>query len=269
MIPLVSIALLLGQMPLTDSGSPAITALRHHSRPVKSGRHGECTPPSVRVTIVNATCSPTLSLSVTGTNGPPAYPLFAQGEWTADAPFTNPVVDYAARDTNGLLLRGKRIIFPPVSKQYLLITGDLSRGGDPEHLPGVGVNEAPLPPSSMIGGKEIPSRALEANLQFHVIPCEGVVKDPSHYRIVNCIPRSTLIIRKPPEGGRPARELACLTPGNSVLLTGQPESVNYEVEVLGSLMKLEILQEGAVADCLIPFYLREGKVAYSTIFESP
>ena len=268
MIPLLAILLFLAypvnpvpvEPPCMAEGQP------HQARNNHRGRYGAhpSPTPSVRVTSVNATCVPAISLSLSGTNGAPAYPVFAQGDWTTDSPFTNPVTDYVARDTNGVFLKHQRITFRPVSKQYLLLTGDLSRDGDPDHLPGVG---ASLEKPSLMQGR----RTAEdlANLQFHVIPCEGVVKDPSHYRFVNCIPGSSLLLRKPAEGGRPARELALLTPGSSVLLTGQPDSVVYEAEVQGTILRLEIFQEGAVADCLIPFFLRSGKPSYATVFESP
>ncbi len=243
----------------------------HQARHDHRGRYGAhpSTTPSVRVTIVNATCVPAISLSLSGTNGAPAYPVFAQGDWTTDAPFTNPVTDYVARDTNGVFLKRQRITYRPVSKQYLLLTGDLSREGDQDHLPGVSPPSEPVlseKPSQLQG---LRTAEAVANLQFHVIPCEGVVKDPSHYRFVNCIPGSSLLLRKPAEGGRPAKELAFLTPGSSVLLTGQPDTVVYEAEVQGTILRLEIFQEGAVADCLIPFFLRDGKPSYATVFESP
>lgn len=259
--------LLLVQLLAVQAGAQASRewsrnhVVRHGAKPASST--------SVRVTIVNATTAPALSLSVTGTNGAPAYPFFHQGDWTSDPPFTNPVVDYAVRDTNGALLATQRVNYKLISKQYLLLTGDLSREGEPTRLRGV----SDAAPSS---GQDRPyvvsgmrSQTQRANLQFQIIACEGVVKDPSHYRFVNCIPGATLILRKPAEGCHPARELALLTPGNSVLLTGQQDSVVYEADVLGTVMRIEIIQEGAVADCLIPFYLREGKPTYATVFESP
>ena len=269
MIPLLAIPLFLAfqdDAPVEPHGPPLETA-RHDHR----SRHGEqpSHTPSVRVTIVNAICVPAISLSLAGTNGAPAYPVFAQGDWTTDAPFTNPVTDYVARDTNGVFLKRQKITFRPVSKQYLLLTGDLSRQGDPDHLPGVGPSESPGPSGKLSNQQDVRTVPTGANLQFHVIPCEGVVKDPSHYRFVNCIPGSTLILRKPAEGGHPSKELALLTPGSSVMLTGQPDAVVYEAEVRGTILRLEILQAGAVADCLIPFFLRDGKPSYATVFESP
>ena len=218
--------------------------------------------------IVNATCAQGIALSTSGSNASPAYPFFPQGESTADAPLTNPVADYVARTPSGELLREQRITFRPHSKQFLLITGSLERSGDPDHLPGVGI-APPVAPSFLKTQMQGSGHGTDANLQFHVIPCEGVVKDPCHYRIVNGIPGKTLVVRKPAEGMQSAKELAYLTPGNSVLLTGQPPQATYEIEIGGTVTRLEILQEGAVADCLIPFYLRDGKPAYSTVFESP
>jgi len=272
MIPLLAMFLLIAPLggPIASFSSPsphADQAAACMQRTQRSGHGAKPTPsPSVRVTIVNATAAPALSLSVTGTNGAPAYPLFRQGDWTADPPFTNTVVDYAARETNGALLAMQRITYRPVSKQYLLLTDDLSlREADASHpAPGPFTQTPGETPSG-----HLPTPNPVSRLQFHVIPCEGVVKDPSHYRFVNCIPGSTLILRKPAEGGRPARELALLTPGNSVLLTGQQDSVVYEAETLGIVLRIEIIQEGAVADCLIPFYLRDGKPTYATVFESP
>jgi hypothetical protein len=60
-----------------------------------------------------------------------------------------------------------------------------------------------------------------------------------------------------------------LAPGNSVLLTGQPESVDYDAEIDGQTCRLSIHQEGAAGNCLIPFFLREGKPDYVRVFEEP
>lgn len=260
-IPLLAVLLVTSAGASPSTGASDRRHPSHGVRPTPS--------PSVRVTIVNATTAPAFSLSTTGTNGAPAYPFFRQGDWTADPPFTNPVVDYVVRDTNGTFLAEQRITYKPVSKQYLLLTGDLSREGDPHHLRGVGESAQIPNPNSANNSKSWGIKPQNANLQFQIIPCEGVVKDPSHYRFVNCISGATLLLRKPPEGCHPAKEIALLTPGNSVLLTGQPDEVLYEAEVMGTVLKIEILQEGAVADCLIPIYLREGKPTYATIFESP
>jgi len=260
-------------LPLVAQSLPLDLSANHASSDGSPNRHRlhasrkEAEPkpsPSVRVTIVNATCAPALCLSCSGTNGLPAYPSFPQGEWTSDAPFLNPVADYAVRAPSGELLRAQRITYRPVSRQFLLLTGTLGDEGDPDHLPGV--DPAPsLPTEAMV----LPGSRGHANLQFRLFPCEGVVKDPCHYRIVNCMPGRTLIIRKPADGSHPPVELAYLTPGNSVLLTAQPDRVLYEIEAGGVASRLEIVQEGAVANCLIPFYLREGKPAHVTVFESP
>jgi hypothetical protein len=124
--------LFIAQSTLLIPGSPACSEARH-----TTARHGHPTPtptPQVRITIVNATCEPAISLGTTGTN-PVNYPHFPQGEWTANEPFCTTDFHYLARTTNGTLIAERSIRFKPVSSQFLLLTGDLSRSGQPDKLP--------------------------------------------------------------------------------------------------------------------------------------
>jgi hypothetical protein len=231
---------------------PALSRLHHgHASPTPSAT------PRVKITIVNATCSPSISLSVTGTNLPAAYPFFPQGEWTANAAVTNTEIHYTALFPEGQVIADRIIRFAPQSSQFLLLTGDLSRKGPAEKLPQLTPTawESPLP--------------WPPNFQFHVYPVELVTKDPCHYRIVNAMPGKTLTLRTHSRDGKPSRLLGLLAPGNSLLLKGQPACVDWIAEIDGTSHALTVSQEGAVGNCLIPFFLREGKPDFVRVFETP
>jgi hypothetical protein len=148
------------------------------------------------------------------------------------------------------------IRFKPVSSQYLLLTGDLSTRGAVEKLP-------------QVLGETAPRRVYLPNVQFHVIPYALVTPDPCHYMIFNAMPGKTLLLRSPASENKPAQQLAYLAPGNSVLLVHQPPCVCYEAVVDGQSIPLAIEQEGAVGNCLIPFFLRNGKPDFVRVFEDP
>ena len=229
--------------------------------------------PEVRITIVNATCVPSIALGVglgqgpgagaingargTGaTNKPIAYSDFHQGEWTANQTISTPEVHYIIRSTNGALVGTQTIRFQPVSSQYLLLTGDLSTRGPAEKLP-------------QVLGDAAPRGVCLPNVQFHVIPYALVTSDPCHYRIINAMPGKTLLLQSPASENKAAQQLAYLAPGNSVLLVHQPPCVSYEAVIDGQSIPLEIEQEGAEGNCLIPFFLRNGKPNFVRVFEDP
>jgi len=233
-------------------------------------------PPQVRVTIVNATSVPSIALGfgpghpaqglgnggtkgakgTGGTNKPLAYPDFPQGEWTANHAIATPEVHYVVRSTNGSPVTDQTIRFKPVSNQYLLLTGDLSTLGPAEKLP-------------QLLGDQATRGVSSPNVQFHVIPYSLVTPDPCHYRIVNAMPGKTLLLRSLASENKPAQQLAYLSPGNSILLTRQPPCVSYEAVIDGNSIPVEIQQEGAVGNCLIPFFLRNGKPDFVRVFEDP
>ena len=237
--------------------SPTVsTQGQHLSHP---HHHVAATPtstPEIRITIVNATSVPSISLGTSGTNKPFAYPDFPQGEWTANKAIVTPEVHYAVRSTNGAPVMVQTIRFKPVSSQYLLLTGDLSTRGVVEKLP-------------QVLGDTAPRRVYLPNVQFHVIPYALVTPDPCHYMIFNAMPGKTLLLRSPASENKPAQQLAYLAPGNSVLLVHQPPCVSYEAVVDGQSIPLAIEQEGAVGNCLIPFFLRNGKPDFIRVFEDP
>jgi hypothetical protein len=248
---------LLPATPLLDTSSkhPSVHSVRHH-------RHAAATPtptPEVRITIINATSVPALSLStIEGGSTHKAYPLFPQGEWTANEAIKTAEVQYLVHSTNGAPISKQSIPFKPHSSQFLLITGDLSTKGPAERLPGI----APAPTSSQ-------PQAWPPNLQYHLFPYTLVSKDPCHYRIFNGMPGKTLLLRSLPVGNKPPQQLALLAPGNSVHLVHQPASVDYVAEIDGQTYRLVIRQEGAAGNCLIPFFLRNGKPDFIRVFETP
>ena len=266
MIPLLSLlfiahSFLLPQIPLRGSTLHSSCSLRH-SRAVAT----PSPTPRVAVTIVNATSLPAISLSVStpaasgsakATNQTVSYPLFRQGTWTSDEPFQTNEFRYTARTTNNLPIAEKTIRYKPVSSQTLLLTGDLSRSGDAGRLPQLGSSQSAL------------AQPSAPNFQFHLYPEEIGCPDPCHYRIVNAMPSKILVLKTTPEGNKPARQLGILTPGNSILLVKQPPCVEWIVEIDGQSYPLSILQEGAAANCLIPFFLKEGKPAFVRVFEDP
>lgn len=242
---------------------PAPTDHPAHPRPHRShhaGQHalGEPVPtpsPSVRVTIVNATSQPAISLSVTGTNRPVAYPFFPQGTWTAAAPVTNTEVHYLARNTNGATVAERTVRYRAVSSQILLLTGDLGTTGPSDRLPSV----APL--------QNAATKPWPPNFQFHVYPWDKGGGKGCSYRVVNGMPGKCVLLRIPAGGGKAARQLALLAPGDGTLLQNQPPSVEWQVEIEGRVYPLPIRQEGTPRNCLIPFFLREGKPSIIRIFE--
>jgi hypothetical protein len=233
-----------------------------HHKPAFRQLHGLASPipsatPSVKVTVVNATCVPSIALSISGTNLPVAYPVFPQGEWTANAAVTNTEVHYAARLPEGPVIAEQVVRFKPQSSQFLLLTGDLSRNTPSERLP-------QLTPTVWETQHSWPP-----NFQFHVYPVELVTKDPCHYRVVNAMPGKTLTLRTRARDGKPSRLLGLLAPGNSLLFTGQPACVEWVAEIDGVSHPLVITQEGAAGNCLVPFFLRDGKPDFVRVFETP
>jgi len=232
---------------------PAAGSRHHHG-------HASPTPlvtPRVKVTIVNATCVPSIALSEKGTNLPVAYPVFPQGEWTANDAVTNAEIHYAARLPEGSVIAEHILRFKPQSSQFLLLTGDLSRKGPPDKLP-------QLTPTALASPYPWPP-----NFQFHLYPVELVTKDPCHYRIVNAMPGKTLTLRTPARDGKPSRLLGLLAPGSSLVLTGQPACVDWIAEIDGQNYPVAITQEGAEGNCLIPVFLRNGKPDFLKVFETP
>jgi hypothetical protein len=163
---------------------------------------------------------------------------------------------YVARSTNGELIASQIIKFKPVSSQFLLLTGDLSRNAPPDRLPQLSAAEDGI-------------HNFPPNFQFHVIPYSLVCSDPCHYRFINAMPGKILIIRSIPSNGKPPQQLAYLAPGNSALLVRQPGSAKYEIEVDGQISNFCINQEGAVGNCIVPFFLRNGNPDHITVFEDP
>jgi hypothetical protein len=246
-------------LPPTSLPSPSPkTPLTHTAR---DHGHTSATPtptPEVRITIVNATSVPALSLNTMATAAHRAYPLFPQGEWTANEALKTSEVQYLVQSTNGAIVSKQTIRFKPLSSQFLLLTGDLSSKGPADKLPGITSSPTSLRP-----------HAWPPNFQFHLFPYTLVSQDPCHYRIFNGMPGKTLLLRSVPDGNKPSQQLALLTPGNSVQLVHQPSSIDYDAEIDGHTYRLEIRQEGAEGNCLIPFFLRNGTPDFIRVFETP
>lgn len=256
MLPLLPI-LLLAQADMLPSGNPTPS---HHSSSLGPPRRPAATPtpsPQVRITVVNATCAPALSLDIAGTTTAVDYPLFPQGQWTANEPLQTPELRYVARSTNGILLSDRTIRFKPVSSQILLLTGDLSTNGPADQLPRIGAIPQPT------------NQASPPNLQFHVYPVEPPGKDPCRYRVVNAMPSRLLLLRTVAGTGKPSRQIALLPPGSSALLTHQPASMEWEALIDEQIYPLAIRQSGNPRNCLIPFFLRNGKPEHIRVFENP
>jgi len=212
--------------------------------------------PEVRITVVNATCSPSISLSVAGTNLPVAYPLFRQGEWTGNAPLKTPEIHYLARNVRGDTVADRIIRFRPLSSQILLLTGDLSTTGPADKLPQVAPAATPgIHPAT-------------PNFQFHIYPEEAAPREECRYRVVNAMPSRILILREAGGGGKPPRQLSLLAPGGSALFVRQPSCVEWEAEIDGKTYPLQIRQEGGPRNCLIPFFLRGDTPSFIRVFES-
>ena len=253
MISLPSLLILAQALSLSPTST--LSANRSHSH----HHHGTPTPdptPAVKVTIVNASCVPSIALGTQGTNKLIAYPNFPQGEWTANQSLPSTEIHYVARSTNGELIASQIIKFKPVSSQFLLITGDLSRNTPPHHLPQLSASDEVI-------------HNFPPNFQFHVIPYSLVSSNPCHYQFINAMPGKILTIRSIPGNGKPPQQLAYLAPGNSALLVSQPGSAKYEFEVDGQSSILHINQEGAVGNCIVPFFLRNGNPDHITVFEDP
>ena len=207
---------------------------------------------------MNATSVPDLSLSMMEGNAYRAYSRFPQGEWTANEAIQTPEVQYLVQSTNRSVITKQTIRFKPRSSQFLLLTGDLSSKGPADRLPQI----VSSPPS-------LRPQAWPPNLQFHLFPYTLVSQDPCHYRIFNAMPGKTLLLRSVPVGNKPSQQLALLSPGTSVQLVHQPASIDYDAEIDGQTYRLEIRQEGAEGNCLIPFFLRNGKPEFIRVFETP
>ena len=211
--------------------------------------------PEVRITLVNATSVPNLSVSTTGTNQPVAYPLFPQATWTGNTPVKTTEIHYLVRNESGKTIMDRIVKFLPVSSQILLMTGDLSTEWPSEKPPQLG-----FPPQQ--GATPWPH-----NLQLHTYPCEPVTKEGCHYRVVNGMPSKTLVIRGADDGKRPGRQLALLAPGDSTLFIRQPADVAWEAEIDGLLYPLPIRQEGTARNCLLSFFLQGNRPVCIRVFE--
>ena len=255
-MPLLPSLLFLAQAAIITAATPVpATALAHHGSHHRATASPTPAPsPEVRITIVNATSIPFLSLNTEGTNLPVAYPVFPQGTCTGNAPLTNPIIDYLVRN-GGAIVAERRLHFQPVSSQILLLTGDLSTSGPAEFLPQMGA-----PPIQ--GSKIWPS-----NLQFHIYPAVKGDTDRCRYRVVNGMPSKLLILRSIAEAGQPSRQLALLAPGNSVLFIRQPRNLQWEAEIDGRIYPVTIEQENDSNNCLIPFFLRNGQPDFIRVFE--
>lgn len=234
-------------------------ALTHHGKAVPT----PAPSPEVRITIVNATSIPAISLTTLANstaskgNHPTTYPYFPQGRWTGDEPLKSTSIDYLARMTNGLIISEKKFTFQPVSSQILLLTGDLSTVGPPEILPQIGTQ-----PFSE-------TKPWAPNFQFHIYPCSTATNDLCRYRVVNAMPSKVMTIRTPSEGNKPSQQLAILAPGNSALFIKQSANLHWEVEIDGKIYPLEMEQEDERKNCLIPFFLQNGVPSFIRVFENP
>ena len=212
--------------------------------------------PEIQITIVNATCVPSLSLGTADTNLPPAYPDFPQGTWTANSPVERTEIPFVITDLEGGMRLRKTLIFHPGSAQFVLLTGDLETRFPPNDLPQPGL------PSH-------PGERFAPNFQIRTYPYEKENPAGCSYRIVNAMPSKVLTLRSPSGSRRPAKQLAILLPGASVLLSHQPRSVEWESEIDGIVRSFDIRQEGAGRNCLIPFFLKNGLPECIRVFQEP
>jgi len=213
--------------------------------------------PQIRVCIINATSVAKISLSVSGTNEPPAYPDFPQGTWTGNAPLGTNSFHYLVRTDSGIPVADRVITFKQQSSQLLLITGDLSTTGPSDKPPAVVFNPTPN------------QLSWPPNIQFHTFESSNGAVDPSHYRIFNGMPSKILTLRSKSNGKFPSRQIALLAPGDSVLFVHQPSDVEWEAEIESVNYPLSIRQTGTPQNCIIPFFLREGRPDFIRVFESP
>ena len=250
--------LFLAQALISPSSTPSpVTSTSHHGT---YHHHTAASPtpaplPEIHITIVNATSVPFISLNTAGTNLPVAYPEFPQGTWTGNAPLTNPVIDYLARNSDGHIVADRPLHFPLVSSQILLLTGDLSTSGPAEAPPPLG--------SPPVQG----STVWPPNLQFHIYPAAKGDSERCRYRVVNGMPSKLLILRSVGESNQPSRQLALLAPGNSALFIRQPHNLQWEAEIDGRIYPVTIEQESDSNNCLIPFFLRNGRPDFIRVFE--
>ena len=255
-MPLLPSLLFLAQAVTSPSSTQAsATPAAHHHKAAASPTPAPS--PEIRITIVNATSVPFISLNTAGTNLPVAYPEFPQGTWTGNAPLTNPAIDYLARDAAGRVVAARTLHFAPVSSQILLLTGDLSTSGPAETPPPLG--------SPPVQG----SKAWPPNLQFHNYPAASGDSERCRYRVVNGMPSKLLILRSIAEPDHPSRQLALLAPGNSALFIRQPRNLQWEAEIDGRIYPVTIEQESDSNNCLIPFFLRNGHPDFIRVFEEP
>lgn len=256
MTPFLASLLFFAQVIAADpsSSSPdGLPAARSGRRPAKS----TAIPLNpFRITIVNATSIPAISLSTKGAESPPEYPLFPQGAWIEGAPRTERTLRLRVSPQGAIPFTDRQLSLPAM-RQFLVISGDFGRR-EPSDM------TAPVHPSKE--GRNIQS---PPDFQCRSYPVELVVKDPCHYRVVNAMPGKTLLLFAPAREGRPRRLVGVLTPGNSLLLKGQPPAVDWLAMVDGKELVLSIGQEGAAGNCLIPFFLRDGKPDFVRVFETP
>ena len=243
MLPLLLTSLLIAQ------------ALPHHGKAAAT----PAPSPEVRITIVNAMSVPAITLSTYAggkDSRPMTYPSFPQGTWTSDEPLKSTNIEFVARTTNGTTVADRKLTFPALSSQILLITGDLTTTGPAETLPAIAR-------SPLTGVKPWPP-----NLQFHSYSCPSATNDLCRYRVVNAMPSKLLILRSPAEGNKPAQQLALLTPGNSALFVKQSPNLHWDVEIDGKGYPLDMEQEEEKKNCLIPFFLRGGQPTFIRVFEN-
>lgn len=257
MIPLLSIFLIAQALPLTVTDATP-TRLSSAQKKHRSSTAFPSPSPAVKITLVNATCVPSISVAMGGTNKPAAYPDFRQGEWTGNAPIPRSEIRYLVKSSSGDRITERILKFKPVSSQIVVMTGDLGTSWPSGDLPQLGQT----PPTEQGVGRT-------PNFQFRCYPSDVGCKDPFHYRIVNAMPSKALILRSVAVGDKPARQIALLAPGGSVLLKGQPQCIDWDVEVEEKIHRVSIRQEGASQHCIIPFFLRDGQPHHVKVFQAP
>ncbi len=173
-------------------------------------------PPTTQVQIINATCVPSISLSVNGKN---SYPDFPQGLYTGDAPVATMNARYRALDPkSGASVESPEFKYDANARQSLVILGDFSLSAPPGTL----AQPGPKPPP--------PVKPFPPSVIFRLFSHSSEPGDtPVRLRVLNGMPGKTLKFSSREE----TREIL---PGFDHEFKKQPPLYEYTAEVDGKLI---------------------------------
>lgn len=201
-------------------------------------------PATARVQIVNATCVPAIALQVNGTD---TYPVFPQGQQTADGPTDSIQSKYQATDlASGEICASKTFHHSTKTGQTVVILGDFT---------------TPSQPAQQTARRSSSANDTRNATFLHL--SHASAGKPIRLRVINGIPERTLVFSD--AEGNPWS----VPPLQMRTLSGQPATYEYAFTMDGHKIPVFIRQDTTPRNAMIIFFLKEGKPAFMRVFENP